>query len=109
MHAAARNALDDVGLVDVSDRLAQDLSGGQQQRVAVGRALADEPHLLFADEPTSELDAENRERVVALLHRRARRGGIVVVSSDDSDVLGACDRVLQLGNHTVSERRREID
>jgi len=101
-----RQALDEVGLADVADRLAQDLSGGQQQRVAVARALAGSPYVVIADEPTSELDAENRERILSLLRRRAAGGGIVVVSSDDKDVISACDRLLLLADGKVSETGR---
>ena len=57
--------------------------------------------MLVADEPTSELDAENRLKVIALLRGRARDGGIVIVSSDDSDVLDACDRRVELMNGRV--------
>lgn len=92
----AQAALDDLGLTDVAERLVDDLSGGQQQRVAVARALVAEPDLLIADEPTSELDAENRVKVVELLVRLARSGGIVVVSTDDLDVLDVCDRRVHL-------------
>jgi putative ABC transport system ATP-binding protein len=99
----AQAALDDLGLSEVAERLVEDLSGGQQQRVAVARALVAEPDLLIADEPTSELDAENRMKVVALLMQRARSGGIVVVSTDDSDVLDACDRRVHLLNGGVAD------
>jgi putative ABC transport system ATP-binding protein len=94
----ARAALVEVGLEEVSERLVEDLSGGQQQRVAVARGLIGEPDLVVADESTSELDAENRANVIALLARRARDGGMVVASSDDSDLLDACDRIFDLAN-----------
>ena len=90
-------ALQEVGLAEVRDRLVQDLSGGQQQRVAVARAIAGNPSLIVADEPTSELDTENRERIVGLLRARARGGAIVILSSDDPDVTAKCDRTIQLG------------
>jgi len=82
----------------VSERLVEDLSGGQQQRVAVARGLIGQPDLVLADESTSELDAENRANVIALLARRARDGGMVIASSDDSDLLDACDRIFDLAN-----------
>jgi putative ABC transport system ATP-binding protein len=94
----ARAALVEVGLEEVSERLVEDLSGGQQQRVAVARGLIGEPDLVIADESTSELDAENRANVIALLVRRARDGGMVIASSDDSDLLDACDRIFDLAN-----------
>ena len=78
-------ALADVGLADVADHLIEDMSGGQQQRVAVARALAAAPDVLLADEPTAELDAENRERIVDLLVRLGRTGAIVVIASHDPE------------------------
>jgi ABC-type lipoprotein export system ATPase subunit len=89
-------ALADVGLAEVADHLIEDMSGGQQQRVAVARALVARPDVLLADEPTAELDAENRERIVDLLVRLGRAGAIVVIASHDPDVVGRCDDVLEL-------------
>jgi putative ABC transport system ATP-binding protein len=89
-------ALVDVGLADVADHLIEDMSGGQQQRVAVARALVARPDVLLADEPTAELDAENRERIVDLLVRLGHSGAIVVIASHDPDVVGRCDDVLEL-------------
>jgi putative ABC transport system ATP-binding protein len=88
--------LAEVGLADVADHLIEELSGGQQQRVAAARALVTTPELLLADEPTAEVDAENRERIVARLTDLARAGSIVVIASHDPDVLTRCDEVLTL-------------
>ena len=89
-------ALADVGLAEVADHLIEDMSGGQQQRVAVARALVARPDVLLADEPTAELDAENRERIVDLLVRLGHAGAIVVIASHDPDVVGRCDDILEL-------------
>jgi putative ABC transport system ATP-binding protein len=89
-------ALESVGLAPVADHLVDDLSGGQQQRVAVARALVTAADVVLADEPTAELDADNRELVVSLLLERARAGGVVVIASHDPDVVDACDDVLFL-------------
>jgi putative ABC transport system ATP-binding protein len=89
-------ALESVGLASVAEHLVEDLSGGQQQRVAVARALVTAAEVVLADEPTAELDADNRELVVALLLERARTGGVVVIASHDPDVVDACDDVLDL-------------
>ena len=88
--------LERVGLVPVADHLVEDLSGGQQQRVAVARALVTAADVLLADEPTAELDAENRALIVSLLIERARTGTVVVIASHDPDVVTACDEVLDL-------------
>jgi putative ABC transport system ATP-binding protein len=64
--------------------------------VAVARALVTAAEVVLADEPTAELDAENRELVVSLLRERARTGAVVVIASHDPDVVDACDDVLDL-------------
>jgi putative ABC transport system ATP-binding protein len=89
--------LESVGLADVADHLIEDMSGGQQQRVAVARALVAAPEVLLADEPTAELDADNRERILTLLTGVARRGAIVAIASHDPEVVERCDDVLALG------------
>jgi putative ABC transport system ATP-binding protein len=88
--------LESVGLADVADHLIEDMSGGQQQRVAVARALVTAPDLLCADEPTAELDAENRERIMSLLVAAAGRGSVIVIATHDPDVIERCDNVLEL-------------
>ncbi|HVC38890.1 MAG TPA: ATP-binding cassette domain-containing protein [Candidatus Dormibacteraeota bacterium] len=94
--ARTRAALHAVGLDEVAEHLCEDLSGGQRQRVGVARALAADPELLIADEPTSELAAEARHLVLGLLREHASRGRIVIVASHDQEVVDACDRCLRL-------------
>jgi len=96
VRARVEAVLERVGLSSVADHLVEDLSGGQQQRVAVARALVTASDVLLADEPTAELDADNRELVVALLTERARSGATVVIASHDPDVVDACDEVVDL-------------
>jgi putative ABC transport system ATP-binding protein len=88
--------LEQVGLSSVAEHLIEDLSGGQQQRVAVARALVTTADVFLADEPTAELDADNRGLIVSLLVERARTGAAVVIASHDPDVVAACDDVLDL-------------
>lgn len=89
-------ALAAVGLANLRDRFADQLSGGQQQRVGIARALAGDPAVIIADEPTSELDAENRALIVRLLKGEAARGKIIVIASHDADVATACDAQIRL-------------
>ena len=91
-----QDVLEQVKLAPVADHLIEDLSGGQQQRVAVARALVTAADVILADEPTAELDADNRQLIVALLIERARTGAAVVIASHDPDVVAACDDVLDL-------------
>jgi putative ABC transport system ATP-binding protein len=97
----AREVLAEVGLDEHAGRLVERLSGGQQQRVALARALASRPDVVLADEPTSELDAATRDRMVDLLEAHARRGAVVVVATHDPDVADRCDDRLDLHDGRV--------
>jgi ABC-type lipoprotein export system ATPase subunit len=96
VRSRVQDVLERVRLAPVADHLVEDLSGGQQQRVAVARALVTAADVVLADEPTAELDADNRGRIVSLLIERARRGAVMVIASHDPDVVDACDDVLDL-------------
>lgn len=104
VRARTATVLEEVGLTDVAEHLIEDLSGGQQQRAAVARALVGEPEVIIADEPTSELDAENRVRMIDLLTAAANRGAIVVIASHDPDVVERCGDVLHLEGGVVVGR-----
>jgi putative ABC transport system ATP-binding protein len=95
--ARARELLGEVGLAGRADHLPTELSGGERQRVAVARALAHEPRLLLADEPTGALDSDSAARVLELLLSvRARRGMTMVIVTYDSALSGRADRTIQL-------------
>ena len=90
----ARGLLDSVGLGEKTKRLATQLSGGEQQRVAVARALANEPTIILADEPTGNLDVRNSNLVFDLLTRLAKENGqAVVLVTHNPDIAKACDHV----------------
>lgn len=92
----AETALDAVGLAEEVGHLPEELSGGQQQRVAVAVLLASRGRVLLADEPTSELDAGNRQRVLAALRAQADAGAIVVVATHDPEAAAPADAELVL-------------
>ena len=89
-------SLEWLGLSEQSDQLVEELSGGQQQRTAVARGLALRGTVLLADEVTSELDAQNRQRVIDLLRAEADRGAAVVFATHDPEAAAACDGELHL-------------
>jgi lipoprotein-releasing system ATP-binding protein len=96
-HAAAARLLAEVGLAERATHRPGMLSGGEQQRVAVARALAGEPRLLLADEPTGDLDPATGERLSELVRSIARaRGLTVVIVTHNAALAGSCDRVLRL-------------
>ncbi|RXG32452.1 ABC transporter ATP-binding protein [Leeuwenhoekiella marinoflava] len=78
-YARAKELLIKVGLVDRSDHYPSQLSGGEQQRIALARAFANDPKILFADEPTGNLDAETGEKVVQLLFELNKELGTTLV------------------------------
>jgi phosphonate transport system ATP-binding protein len=81
-HQAVLQAMRDVGIADFADRRVDRLSGGQRQRVAIARCLAQEPVLLLADEPVSNLDPVTAEAILGLLHDRTlERGATLLVTS----------------------------
>lgn len=89
-------ALAAVGLTNQAEQLVEELSGGQQQRTAIARGLAMRGNVLLADEVTSELDAANRQTVLALLRAEADRGAAVVLATHDPQAAAACDAELHL-------------
>lgn len=99
-------ALAAVGLEESATHLAEELSGGQQQRVAVARGLALRGRVLLADEPTSELDHDNRELVLGLLRREAERGAIVLMATHDPEAAERADGEVRLDDGQLDTVRR---
>jgi len=91
-------SLDRLGLAAQADQLVEELSGGQQQRTAIARGLALRGDVLLADEVTSELDAQNRQKVLDLLREEAARGAAVVFATHDPEAAAACDAELHLSD-----------
>jgi len=93
----AREVLEAVGLAKRASYYPQKLSGGEQQRVAIARAYATRPVLLFADEPTGNLDAATGHVIIDLLFKlNAERHTTLVLVTHDTELAARCDRTLQL-------------
>jgi putative ABC transport system ATP-binding protein len=103
----ARALLEQVGLADRAHHRPGQLSGGQQQRVAVARAIALDPPLLLADEPTAHLDYLQVEGILGLLRELATGERVVVVATHDQRLLPMADHVVELGVHAVNADRPE--
>ncbi|KAF0193477.1 MAG: putative ABC transport system ATP-binding protein [Bacillota bacterium] len=102
--AKAKEALEHVGLGDRMNHHPWQLSGGEQQRVAVARALVCHPQIIFADEPTGNLDAQTGAEIVTLLTSRVREeGAACVLVTHNPEWIAVADRVLQLRDGNLCE------
>jgi putative ABC transport system ATP-binding protein len=105
--ARARALLDEVGLSHRRSAYQATLSGGERQRVAISRALANEPRLLLADEPTGALDTATGEQIIELLKGvRAQRGTTILLVTNDPLVAEAADRTLRIRDGRIEDVTR---
>jgi putative ABC transport system ATP-binding protein len=102
----ARARLDLVGIGDKADRFPSELSGGEQQRTALARALACDPALLVADEPTGNLDSVTASETMEAIARVSRSGTTVVFVTHDRSLSERADRVLELRDGVVVDAGR---
>ncbi len=93
---AARQVLEQVGMTPRMSHLPSQLSGGEQQRVCIARALVNQPPIIFADEPTGNLDEENEQRVLDLLNHIHRQGRTIVMVTHNPDLGCVADRIIRL-------------
>ena len=99
----ARDLLDLLGIGDKASAVPGVLSGGQRQRLAIARALANEPTLLLADEPTGALDSEGGDEVIELLRRLHDGGQTIVLVTHDSSVAAAAGRVVRMRDGRIED------
>ncbi|MEM9085840.1 MAG: ABC transporter ATP-binding protein [Pseudomonadota bacterium] len=102
----AKAELEAVGLGHRIDHYPTQLSGGEQQRVAIARAIAPRPKLIFADEPTGNLDVTTGEEIVDLLFaRRAETGATLLIITHDRALAERCERVLTMADGKIASDR----
>ena len=101
--ARALALLDQLGVADQADKLPSRLSGGQQQRVAVARALANDPALLLADEPTGNLDSRTARTLLDLLASLGSQGRTIVMVTHDRRAMDVASRVITLVDGRIAE------
>ncbi len=94
--------LTEVGLGDRVKHKPSELSGGQQQRVSIARALANNPAIILADEPTGAVDTKTREVIVELLKGLSERGQTIIVVTHDMEVAGQTDRIITMRDGRVA-------
>ena len=88
--------LDKVGLSEWAEHLPSELSGGQKQRIAIARALASQPKVLLADEPTGALDSQTSEEVMALIKKINKEGKTILVVTHEHEIANMCARIITL-------------
>ncbi len=98
----ARDLLDLLGIGDKAGTVPGMLSGGQRQRLAIARALANEPTLLLADEPTGALDSEGGQEVIELLSRLHAGGQTIVLVTHDASVASAANRIVRMRDGRIA-------
>lgn len=99
-----RRALDLLERVDIvphADKLPTALSGGEQQRAAIARALANDPAVILADEPTGNLDSVNSAAILHLFRKMASSGTTVVIATHERDIAGVVDRKIEVADGIV--------
>ncbi|HTO09527.1 MAG TPA: ABC transporter ATP-binding protein [Myxococcota bacterium] len=108
--ARARRVLEEVGLGALAEKRPNEMSGGQQQRVAVARAIASEPEIVLADEPTANLDSKTAEDLLDLMERMNRERGVTFLfSTHDPRVMARARRTIRLVDGRIaSDERRAV-
>lgn len=100
--------LERVGIAHRARNFPSQLSGGEEQRVAIARSFIHEPKILFADEPTANLDTKNGENIMSLLKELNRdRGSTLLVVTHDSKVAALADRVLEMKEGTIVQTQKK--
>jgi len=97
----SREALESVGLKDRIHHLPSELSGGQQQRVAIARAIVNQPEIIFADEPTGNLDTRSSYEIIALFQQLNQQGKTVVLVTHEPDIAAYAKRIIKVSDGSI--------
>jgi putative ABC transport system ATP-binding protein len=103
----ALEALEAVGLRDRWHHRPNELSGGEMQRVAIARAIVNDPDVIFADEPTGNLDSAVGNEILLIFEELNRRGKAVIIVTHDPDIGDRCPRIIKFRDgQLISDERR---
>ena len=102
----AKHVLDQVGLTDRMNHCPTELSGGQQQRVAIARAMVNKPSILFADEPTGNLDSKTEAEVMGLFKELNEDGQTIIVITHEEDIANQSKRIINIKDGLIESDTR---
>jgi len=105
-HILAKNVLDKVGLSDRLNHAPSELSGGQQQRVAIARALVNKPSIIFADEPTGNLDSQTGDDVMNLFKELNSQGQTIILITHEEDIARQSKRIINIKDGLIESDYR---
>lgn len=91
-----------LGIEELQNRYPNEISGGQRQRVSIARALANQPKIIFADEPTGNLDSKNSKKVFELLKQLCDNGTTIVVATHDKELAKLADTIYEMSDGKIS-------
>lgn len=102
--------LEEVDMLDQKEKFPDQISGGQKQRVAIARALVTNPKIVFADEPTANLDSKTAHRIIELMHKiKQDYGTTFVFATHDEKIVSSAERLITLVDGKITEDKRMIE
>lgn len=108
-HARIMQLLKDVDMLDQKEKFPDQLSGGQRQRVAIARALVTKPKIVFADEPTANLDTQTSQQIIALMRNIQKEFRTTFIfATHDEKIVTAVDRIITIVDGVITDDRRSL-
>ncbi len=104
--ALAKKALIAVGLKDRMSHKPNELSGGEQQRVAIARALANNANLIFADEPTGNLDSKSSDEIMDIIHKLHQKGHTIIMVTHNKKLAETSERIIEIKDGVIVKDRK---